>query len=261
MAVRVYFDGGNQHDTLGELTLAAIVGTDIQWRNLEESWTANLRNHHAPFVHTTDAVSLNNEFSQDKGWSKNRTRELLRDSVTIINRCLAEPLKHNFDGILPLTTTVNMRDFKRAKQKVPDLGTPEAICVISTLDMCFQHGSRHLDIHRFKLIFDQNEKFYGHIRDRKDNRKSRATDRIWSNVDALTEADMRRVPGLQVADLFAWSVNSKYKHGGTHHNWQKELLARHGEDHRLTYEQLLKPNFEVIERVKSWKLPPRRRTQ
>jgi hypothetical protein len=264
VAIRCYFDGGNLHETEGEITLAGIVGNEIQWKNLERRWEKHVEKHRAKFVHTTDAIALQNEFSKDKGWCNNRVRHLMSDSVSIILECLAKipdnpdnPSVDSFQGIMPFTITVRMDDFKRALGTIPDLGTPEGACAMTCVDLCFQYGVNYLRGRRFNLIFDRGEPFYGHLKDRQNNKASLKIDPIWEKT-ALTELNMRELPGLQVADVFAWATNARHRHGRIEHEWQERLLAKHREDRLLSYERLLKPNLETIDLVKSWRLPRRR---
>ena len=72
MVLKSYFDGGNQADNpeYPHACLATVCGTENQWRRFDTAWNKVLYRHGADFLHTTDAVSLQNEFSVEKGWNK-----------------------------------------------------------------------------------------------------------------------------------------------------------------------------------------------
>jgi hypothetical protein len=107
--------------------------------------------------------------------------------------------------LLPVTVSIVLEDFIRALAVAPDLGTPQHTCVVQCLEFCFQYSVRFLNARKFQLFFDQGEPFYGHVRHRMENNKSRAENGVWADVIHCGEADMREVPGLQAADVMAWA--------------------------------------------------------
>jgi hypothetical protein len=60
MILKCYFDGGNQADSTQYdiVTLAAFCGTNDQLKPFEHDWKEALKTNNAPWLHTTDAVSL-----------------------------------------------------------------------------------------------------------------------------------------------------------------------------------------------------------
>ena len=69
MVLKSYFDGGNQVDPqYDRISIAVVCGTAKQWRRFNTDWGKVLFKHDADFLHTTDAVSLQNEFAQENGW-------------------------------------------------------------------------------------------------------------------------------------------------------------------------------------------------
>ena len=77
VAFKSYFDGGNKADSqqYKTVTLASFSGTSVKWQHFERKWAAVLVKHNAPWLHTTDAVSLNKPFSKSSGWSKDKVDE------------------------------------------------------------------------------------------------------------------------------------------------------------------------------------------
>lgn len=261
MALKSYFDGGNEANSreYDIVTLAAFSGSGIQWGNFEEHWKHNLVKHHAKWLHTTDAATLNGPFSRDKGWTTTKVDAFIKDCVTIIERCAAVRVKTEltFRGIRPATVSVLLKDFKKALLKIPALESPTEICATQCLGCCFHYGEYLDDRQKFQLFFDQGEPFYGHAHDRRTNRRSRKIDQIWKKVTHLGESDMREVPALQAADLLAWSVNHKYTDGVTR-DWQKRILAIDRDEEWFDHRRLLRPHREGLDIVRAWKLPRRR---
>lgn len=63
-------------------------------------------------------------------------------------------------------------------------------------------------------VFDRNEDFYLPFRAKwyleKDKFDNTGALSPWVLIDDVTEADMRKVPGIQAADILAWSVNQEH---------------------------------------------------
>ena len=254
VAFKSYFDGGNQADSTQYkvLSLAAISGTSIHWADFERRWKKVLENHGAPWLHTTDAVSLQGPF---KEWDAGRVNAFISDCVTVMERCAAVRLGRKIvhSALRPVTISVVLRDFKRALQKIPLLGCPEHLCAIQAAACCLTYG-KWLEYDKYQFFFDQNEPFYGHIKDRTCNRKSKRSSPTW-NVVHLGESNMRDVPALQAADVLAWSVNHQ---SGVMREWQQRLLAIDRDQQWLDYASLVKAKPEDLEVIAAFGLPHRR---
>ena len=258
VALRCYFDGGNQADAkqYKTMTLCAITGAKAQWENFEKRWWKLLKKHDAPWIHTTDMLTLNDPFTVAKGWSLPKVDRVLSDCVKTIEDCKAKPEKNWSHGIMPITITVVLKDFEKAALKIPNLRTPELHTAMHCLQMC-GYWADHIGVNRLQLTFDQNERFYGHVSDRWKSKRARKEEYIWDHIIAIGEADSRAVPGLQVADLIAWCVGKKHDHGITH-EWQRHLLRFHKESEFLDFKKLKAPDAEVLESLDRWKIPPRK---
>jgi hypothetical protein len=100
----------------------------------------------------------------------------------------------------------------------------------------------------FELFFDQGEPYYGYIHDRWKTQRVRKAEPVWERVIHVGEANMRKVPGLQAADLLAWSVNHAEQDRKIEYSWQERILNIEREPEI----------FESINRMKGWRLPRRR---
>jgi hypothetical protein len=115
--------------------------------------------------------------------------------------------------------------------------------------------------HFYHFVFDQNEPFMGHVSDRQTNRKAKK--HLKSFVDRIlstTTGNMREVPALQMADLFAWCVSQKGRK--PRFRWQNRLLNQRDWFHDwFGYDQIVNPIPGVPALVKSWNLPRRKPTK
>jgi len=71
------------------VTLAVISGTKEQWIPFEIEWKKNLKKHKAKYLHTTDAVAMNDPFDKDSGWTEKSRDAFLLDCVTVASRHIA----------------------------------------------------------------------------------------------------------------------------------------------------------------------------
>ena len=271
MVLKGFLDGGNEADSTryDVVALASIYGTLDQWKQPQRDWKTVLKKHGAPWLHTTDAVSLVAEpFTKANGWDVLRRDAFISDCVTVIDNHIARPRTKSEpdgrDGLLPYVLTVVLDDFVRARTSNPEVPrTAEEICATQTLFRCLQWGEyRGAELHHpffYHLVYDQGEKFMGHVLDRKHNKKAKKHLAMMERV-TVTETDMRHTPALQMADLFAWCIShKKSKH---RYAWQNRILAySKWIDDWLEYNQLVKIIPGVSDLVKSWNLPPRKPTR
>jgi hypothetical protein len=269
VALKGYFDGGNQADShqYDRITLATACGTCEQWKEFESAWSLVLDAHKAPFLHTTDAVSLQKEFSRTKGWDNKKIDTMISSCVDIIEGHLYVPEgivplgvpfggSINKSGLMVVTLTIPLKDYDRARKVVTSLpNSVTEICTTESLGFCFQWG-RKIGMESYQLYFDQGEPFYGHVCDRKSNKKARKQINPMKNVVHLGESDMRNVPALQVADLFAWCINHN---DDVRREWHARLnRLPNWSSTILDYDHLVKPTPGALERTAAWNLPKRK---
>lgn len=250
-----YFDGGNEPDSRHYkiVTLGAFVGTNPQWRRFDRDWKRTvIVKHKARYTHATDAMSLQGVFAD---WNNARVDAMYSDCVTVIEEYAAVQGKRL--GLLPVAMSILNEDFVRAYQIVPELGTAPQHLSVQCCEIFFQYGEKFYPGNHYRLFFDQNEPYYGHMADLRNSRKARSAAPIWDRVVTLAQADMRVTPGLQAADTLSWAINREYLDGKCSHEWQDRLLKLHREERILGYDQLIRPNPQAVSTVLSWKLPKR----
>ena len=179
MSFKSYFDGAGKADRerYKVLTLAALSGNGMQWGHFTENWDRALDSHplKPEFLHVTDAVNLEGEFSAEKGWSKQCVDELMDSCVMVIERCVTtrdRNGKFNFIGLRPATISIPLADFKRATKKVPEIPAIHQVCVLQALARCMTWGKAS-GYSKIELYFDQGEEFRGHVIDRQCKKRAR----------------------------------------------------------------------------------------
>lgn len=260
MILKSYFDGGNEANSqqYDRVTLATACGTLEQWEAFDSAWNEVLRTHNAPFLHTTDAVSLQQEFSRKEGWSRESVDFLISDCVAVIGEHLSTPGPVGNiakPGLHVVTLTIRLDDYRRARESNSNLpNSVTEICTSESLGFCFRWG-RRIGAQDYHFYFDQGEPFYGHVCDRKSNKKARKAITPMQNVTHLGESDMRVVPALQAADLFAWCINHN---DVVSREWHGRLHGLPWDSLYLDYDLLLKPIPGALERTAAWNLPRRK---
>ena len=261
-----FFDGGNKSDSreYDFVTLAAVAATFHYWKPFEKAWKRNLEKHGASYLHTSDAVVGNTPYSRDEGWDRNRIDNFLLDCVKIAGKHLARPIVDDDPGrigIYPCTVTVNLKDYKRAQSEGFDI--PHCVdeeLATQGLRKCVKYAQRHGPATYLSFVFDQNEPFRGHIIDRQRNSKFVRMFPEIKDVISNTEADMRFVPALQLADLLAYCYSHRFDEGEKF-RWEEKMLAHPIDRGIANYESWSNPLTANIELARSMKFPRRAATR
>lgn len=262
MVLECYFDGANQADSIEYkvVTLACIAGTENQWEPCLQQWQSVVTQFGPGYLHTTDAIGFSRDFKREKGWDEEKRDRLFFGCVGVAREHFAHLLGKipTVPGLLAHTTTINLQDFQRARlensQVPPDANE---ICATQAIASCFQWAKNYDSIEGYRLVFDQNEPFRGHIWDRYSNPKVKKRYPHYSGIIEISEANMRFKPALQIADLLAWCVS--HKDEPHQFAWQEELLSRPWWQEHGKYEQIIKPVPGVLETWRSFNLPKRKR--
>jgi hypothetical protein len=260
VVLKSYFDQSNHADSSehDRISIGTVCGTSKQWKRFDTEWKKVLYRHHVEYLHTTDAVSLRNDFSKESGWNKKRVDCFIGDCVGVIERQIAIPYgipgKHPRNGLYPITLTVPFDDWVRAKKKIPKLpNSIEEICATETVSFAFKLG-REVSANKYELYFDRGEKLYGHVYDRWKHPKAKKDIEAMKDVIIVAEAVSMDIPALQMADLLAWSINRANQETRV---WHRRLHSLPYKSKLLDYEHLIKPRPGVLEVIDSWRLPNR----
>jgi hypothetical protein len=263
VVLKSYFDGGNQVDPqYDRVTLAVVCGTSNQWKRFNIDWKKTLYQHQSPPLHTTDAVSLQNEFCVERGWDNQRVDTLIDSCIDVIERHIAlprgMPKRRPRTGLMPVTLTIKFEEWLRARKSNPSIAdTIEETCASQAMSLAFKWGT-HIGARYYELYFDRGEKFYGHIANRYNNPKARKDITPMEQVIHLGESDMHMLPALQMADLFAWCINRANQE---RRDWHKRLHSMDWHSLTLGYEELINPRPKALGMVARWNLPKRRSSE
>jgi hypothetical protein len=261
VALKCYFDCGNHADSseYDRISVGLVCGTREQWRRFDPAWNKILYKHGADFLHTTDAVSLQNEFSKDNGWDKTRVDALIWDCVDVIEKQIVIPEgvpgRRSKTGLFAITLTIPFADWVRAKIAVPELPeTIEELCATESLSFALRWGMR-IGTQKYQLFYDRGENLYGYIHTRWTHPKAKKDIEMMKQIIHVGESSTADIPALQMADLFAWSINRANQEK---RDWHRKLHDIPFQSALLDYDHLINPRRDRLEQIASWGLPPRR---
>ena len=253
--LKAYYDCGNKLDSLlyKTVTLAGLFGRSKSLARFEREWDREIMKQGARYLHTKDAIALENEFSEEYGWTREKVSTLISSLIPVIEHA-------NADGVGLISGTLFLGDYRDCKNRVPDLVEPEHLlssyCVgkaIVTHKLSFPK-----DDGRIALFFDRDEPFYGHIRNMWQRRDLQRTE-TWSSIKQISEVSSDVFPGIQAADLLSWSINAAFRDNKLSFDWQLPLhnIPRDKElmDAQYLYQDRIAAN---VERYQNLKLPRRR---
>ena len=200
MALKCYFDGSAKSGR--RLTLAAVAGDEAAWADLEADWMAFLKSEGLPYTHMKEALSRNGVF-KGKGWQKDKRDWFVNGLITFVNIH-----QDNHQGRLKaFTSSVDLKAHAEFSTKIPGLPPPARMCVRGIVPKIFEwyqaFPDTFLDVIEF--YFDRDEPFMQHIDADWKSAEYRKRFPIWDLIRTIAPVPMQVTPGIQVADLFAWS--------------------------------------------------------
>jgi hypothetical protein len=264
VVLKSYFDGANhadlsQHD---RVVLAMVSGNCEQWGGLISDWNEMLTRYNVPYLHVTDAVTLNKPFTVDRGWSDRLVDDFIVDCVRIAKRHAAMPSLVEGEvrvGLRAITMSIYLEDYKKVREVNPLLpNSVYELCTSEVLGFVFRWG-RKMGAEWHHLYFDQGEDFRGHALDRVSLDRVKKTSPIFENVVVNAEVNMRHTPGLQLADLFAWCIS--HNDEPNKRLWHRALDDLPDDPSWVSIymdeKYLANPTPGALERTAAWRLPRR----
>ena len=155
------------------VSVATVSGTISQWDVFDDAWRGVLDKHGAEFLHTTDAVSLKEDFNN--GWTDDSVDAFIWDCVTVIDGCILKPslipgIPHR-DGLMAVTLTIDLEEYWRARGANKTLpNNVYDVLATETASFAFKWG-KFIGANWYHLYYDQGEFLHGHIDSRMRNRK------------------------------------------------------------------------------------------
>jgi len=209
--LRAYFDSsGKLHDNW--ITLAAVAAPEGIWAGLEVEW-ARILDSHIPkgtYIHMKEVYRLEKAFDSKLGWDHN-------NAFGLVNQCLSYVSTLPKDQLRMFYCSVDLLAWKRLRQATYQMPDPIDLCnkfcsefVLSWYAFLYPHviDPSSDAVHFF---FDQNEYFFQPFFQKRE--RERALSEVstrwspWNAVAEVTSVDMRKTPGIQLADVVAWARN------------------------------------------------------
>jgi len=189
MALKSYFDAsGKEKDAL--LTLAGFAADDDTWREIEAQWDILLEKHGISYIHMRE----------------HRKRKFIGDLLMYLQTVD----KQKFSMFI---TSVDMNAYRNLKAQHLDMDTPVTLCNRTCPEAALQwYVQFHPEfVSTASVYFDRGEPFFQPFFDRWNEQKNRCAEtgntNVWCLIDAVVPTEMKKTPGLQMADLLAWGRN------------------------------------------------------
>ena len=206
--LKSYFDKSGQEDQQ-LLTIGGVAASDDVWGQIESDWNAMLQQHDPPaaYMHMKEAIPLRGEFSPSKGWTDDKVFGLVTNLLDYLN-LLPEKMKY-----CHFACTLKMADYQKLQQETYQMSAPtelvSALCTQRLTGWYFlEYKGLDLEAHYY---FDQGEPFEQFIKEQWEKETARLTSpsdyNVWAHITHMGPALMKKTPGLQIADMFAWATN------------------------------------------------------
>jgi hypothetical protein len=126
--LRGYFDGSGKPEDSEYVTLTGLIASESVWERFERAWSEILQKYQISEFHMGEAMSLNDRFSVENGWNREKVRRVVNDLWNVFGQYLWTKdlsLKSNLNA---RSCTVVMRDYRRAKLEIPRIRELDALC-------------------------------------------------------------------------------------------------------------------------------------
>jgi Protein of unknown function (DUF3800) len=205
VVLKSYFDKSGQEDQ-GLLTIGGVAASDDVWAELEADWNLILQKNNPPasYMHMNEALFLKREFSAAKGWDDDLVFGLINLLLSYLSMA---PLKTKY---CQLSCSLKMSDYNKLRAETYQLDSPADIvasaCVRKMSEWYFEYY-KGLDFEAH-YYFDQNEPFEEIIKAKWNRARLEQNPKYqWASIAHIGSAEMRKTPGLQIADMMAWATN------------------------------------------------------
>lgn len=190
------------------MTLSGVAADDATWDLIESGWQHILGNRipKAAYMHMKEAMPLRGEFDASKGWDDGKVDSLLSDLLVHLS-AVDRNNYHQF------ACTIDMDAYRKLVIEGYSMDDPIAICnesVAKRVMYWFHFVRRGIDL-TAAYYFDRGEPFEPEFKRRWELELEidglSGDDSVWSHIACVCSADMKTIPGLQVADMLAWGLN------------------------------------------------------
>jgi Protein of unknown function (DUF3800) len=216
IALRTYLDSsGKCEKSYGYLTLAAVAANDSMWDEFETEWNGIVHGYtpRADYVHMREVVRQIDEFDSARGWNQEK-------AFGLVGKCLsymAQLDKNRFRIFYCAVDLVAWRKLRAETYQMPDtVDMCNKFCSETVLHWYLVHYPGLIDPHQdtVSYFFDRGEPFKEPFEkkwnDEKDLAEATGERSVWQIIDEVASVEMKKVPGIQAADIIAWSVNREH---------------------------------------------------
>lgn len=209
--LRGYWDGSGKPEDSEYVTLTGLIASESVWERFERSWGEILQKYQISDFHTSEAMSLNDRFSRENGWTPQKVDGLVKEFWNVIGqyRWTKEfSLKSNLNA---RSCTVVMDDYRRAKLERPRIREVEALCTSFCSHALPIDLDSNLEYPEIVLVFDRGEAFLDTIY-RNWVKYKKLPDAGWPmQIKDIVPMGAQNLCPMQAADLVAWTINKHHR--------------------------------------------------
>ncbi|MGA3055136.1 MAG: hypothetical protein ABSD63_13075 [Candidatus Korobacteraceae bacterium] len=270
VVLKSYLDGGGKDDSsqYAVMSLASISAIPDDWMPFDTEWRLVLQRYFgdraAGYLHTTDALTGNSVY---KGWGRTKVFDFLSQCSEIAVKHILKPRNRETGfpgkyGLYAFVITIVLADFVEHARSHPDAPqNANELSLRQALAKVLKWSERGANprCDECHLFFDQGEEFYGHLVQLLQSKKAKKDADALNRITSRTEADMRRVAALQLADLIAWCHSHKLDENKP--EWHKAILNSGIQVHWADKAAFASGMPDQQEIWKSWNLPRHKPTR
>lgn len=211
IAFRVYLDSSGKPEN-SYMTLAAFAGPGGIWGEFEARWEEILHGHvpRAEYVHMNELIRQIDGFDRRFGWTPESSWGLVWKCLDYMQRIDKKRFRMFYCAI----DLAARRKLMAETYQIPD---PIELCNEWCSEMVMKwYLGKYPDVicasPSLYYFFDRGEPFYRAFKGKwnaevEKLRPERGDWSIWNFVAQVSAVEMRKVPGVQAADILAWGVN------------------------------------------------------
>jgi Protein of unknown function (DUF3800) len=211
IALRAHLDSSGKL-TDDYMTLAAFAGNEEMWVEFEAEWDKILTGYSpkAKYVHMREIAHQTVGFDRKLGWTPEK-------AFGLANQCLVYMSHLDKERFRMFYCAVDLEAWKKLRAETYPLPSPIELCNQFCSEFILMwYLNKYPDIinlhsDTIKYFFDKGEGFKRPFEDKwiEETKRSEETGvwSVWNLVEQVSEVDMKKVPGVQAADILAWAVN------------------------------------------------------
>jgi hypothetical protein len=214
IALRAYLDSSGKLEDHW-MTLAAAASTDVIWGELEKAWDEILQKHtpKGSYIHMKEVYRLEKAFDKKLGWNHD-------SAFGLVNNCLSYISTRPKDQFRVFYCSVDLHAWQKLRAETYQMPEPIDLCntfcsefVLTWYGFFLNPTTTLMDpkTDSVRYFFDRNEYFFQPFFEKwnraRNHSDATGTWSIWNAIDEVAPVDMKKTPGIQVADIIAWARN------------------------------------------------------